>query len=155
ALAKLVVSDGQAAGVTDRFDFPGDPRGSLTLYILAPQCPHALDQPARRVDLEVLALSQEPAIVRAGHLVARPGREVRAELGAELVLASHLRVGDRLPQPLGSGLDVNLEYLFHASFLQLIFEAAQCRGPRLGVLAHPPVVDKPDWNRVQNMELLA
>src|SRR3989442_1661532 len=56
ALAKLVVGDGQAAGVADRFDLPGHPRGSFALHLVAPQRNHALDQPARRVDLEVLAL---------------------------------------------------------------------------------------------------
>src|SRR5437899_2958716 len=40
-------------------------------------------------------------------------------------------------------------------FLQFILEAAQPGGPWLGVLAHPPVVDEPDGDRVQEVQLFA
>ena len=36
-----------------------------------------------------------------------------------------------------------------------MFEVAQGRNPRLGILAHPPVVDEPDRDGVQEVQLLA
>src|SRR5207245_3618293 len=61
--------------------------------------------------------------------------------------------GDRLPQALRGRADVDLENLLHGS-LQSVFEVAEPCGPRLGVLAHPAVVDEPDRDRVQEVELL-
>src|SRR5712691_434507 len=90
AFAELVVGDGQAAGIADGLDVPGDPRGSLALHLVAPEGDHALDQPARRVDLEVLPLAEHYAGGRVAHLVARAWRPVRGDLGAEVVLAPDL-----------------------------------------------------------------
>ena len=57
-------------------------------------------------------------------------------------------------EALRGGLDVDLEYLLHAS-LQFGLEAAERGGPGLGVLADPAVVDEADRDRVQEVELLA
>ena len=38
--------------------------------------------------------------------------------------------------------------------LQFLLEAAEPGGPGFGVLAHPPVVDEPDRDGVQEVELL-
>ena len=62
-------------------------------------------------------------------------------------------IGDRLPEALGRGLDVDLEHLFHLT-LQFLLESAEPGGPGFGVLAHPPVVDEPDRDGVQEVELL-
>src|SRR5687767_9723506 len=43
----------------------------------------------------------------------------------------------------------------HRLALQIGLEPAERRGPGLGVLAHPAVVDEPDRNRIQEVELLA
>src|SRR5258708_1779280 len=73
---------------------------------------------------------------------------------AEVVLTADPRVGYRLPEELRGGLDVDLIDLFHGS-LQVVFDAAELGDPRLGVLAHPAVVDEPDWDGIQEMQLLA
>ena len=90
-----------------------------------------------------------------GHLEVGAGLQLGDDHGrAEVVLAPDLGIDDRLPQALGGGADVDLEDLLHRA-LQSLFEVAEPRGPGLGVLAHPPVVDEPDRDRVQEMELLA
>src|SRR5918998_5521926 len=78
-LAKLVMSDGQAAGVADRFDLPGDPRGSLALHVIAPERNHTLDKPAWRVDLKILSLAEEFVRIWVAHLIARAGRPIGAD----------------------------------------------------------------------------
>src|SRR5579863_4660109 len=88
------------------------------------------------------------------HLETRTGRPVRSDPHAELVLAPDLRVGDRLPESLGRGADIDLENLFHGT-LQSGLEAAQRSGPRFCVLAHPSVMDEADGDRVQEVELFA
>src|SRR6185295_13225965 len=88
ALAQLVVGDGQAARIPDLLDLPGDPRGALALHLVAPERDHALDEPARRVDLQVLALSQDEGAVPNEHLEARARRPVGLDAGAEVVLGS-------------------------------------------------------------------
>ncbi len=50
--------------------------------------------------------------------------------------------------------DVDLEHLFHGGLQSFLEAAERCR-PGLGVLAHPPVVDEPDRDRVEEVELLA
>jgi hypothetical protein len=60
------VGDGELARIADRLDLPGDPRGSLRLDVLAPQGDEALDEPVRRVDLEVLALAERDRAVPGG-----------------------------------------------------------------------------------------
>ena len=143
----------QAAGILHGFDLPGDPRRSLALHLVAPQGGHGLDQPARWVDLEDLPLPEgHPA--RSAHLEARARRPVRADQGAELVLAPYLAVGDRLPEALGRRADVDLEHLLHG-ILQSVLEVAERCRPGLGVFADPTVVDEPDRDRVQEVELLA
>src|SRR6202034_2117097 len=57
-------------------------------------------------------------------------------------------------QALRRGADVDLEDLFHGA-LQPLFQTAERSRPGFGVLAHPPVVDEPDRDRVQKMQLLA
>src|ERR1700737_1954109 len=54
-------------------------RGSLPLPVLAPEGHHVLDQPPRRVDLQVLALTQDRGAVRGAHLEMRSGRPIRAD----------------------------------------------------------------------------
>jgi hypothetical protein len=39
--------------------------------------------------------------------------------------------------------------------LQIVFEIGQTGRPTARVLAHPPVVDQLDWNRVQEVQLLS
>src|SRR5439155_25115355 len=51
-------------------------------------------------------------------------------------------------------LDVDLEDAFHVLLLQVLFESAERCRPGLGVLAHPPVVDELNGDRVQEMQLL-
>src|SRR5213594_1301851 len=94
ALAKLVMRHRQAAGVTDRFDLPGDPRGPLLLHVVTPESPHALDQPPRRIDLEVLALSERRVSRGVARRVPRALRPVGIDPNAEVVLAPDLAVGD-------------------------------------------------------------
>src|SRR5438093_2787297 len=108
-LAELVVGDGQPAGVLDLLDLPRDPGGSLAFDLVAPQGVEALDEPARRIDLEVLALCDVNARGRGRGLVARAGRPVRVGLDSEAVLGPQLGVGDRLPEAFRGRLDVDLE----------------------------------------------
>ena len=156
ALGQLVVGHRQPARVADLLDLPRHPRGALGLDVLAPQRAEALHEPARRIDLEVLALA-ESAGPPAGcdGLVARARRPVGRRPRRRSCTSPHVGVGDRLPQPLGRGLDVDLEDLLHGRLLQSCLEAAERGRPGLGVLAHPPVVDEPDRDGVQEVELLA
>src|SRR5437867_6411324 len=116
ALTKLVVGHRQMAGVADRLDLPCHPRGAFALHVLVPQGPHALDQSARRVDLEILPFSQKRVAAWVTLLVASADLPIRLDARAEVVLASHLAVGDRLPEALRGGLDVDLEDFLHRSF---------------------------------------
>src|SRR6266498_3437228 len=113
-----------------------------------------MDQAARGLCLEDLALTEEHPRLGRTHLQARSWLPVRVDAGAEVVPGPDLRIGDRLPQAAGGGTDVDLEDLLHGA-LQSLLELAEGRGPRLGVLAHPPVVDEADRDRVQEVELLA
>ena len=61
------------------------------------------------------------------------------------VMACHSRSGVRP--------DIDLEDLFHG-LLQFRFQAGKAGGPGLGVLADPAVVQEPDRNRVQVVDLL-
>ena len=45
--------------------------------------------------------------------------------------------------------------LVHRALLEFALEPAQAGGPGLGVLAHPSVMDEPDRDRVEEVELLA
>src|SRR5664280_3213887 len=110
------MGNGQAARVRgDGLDLPGYPGGALGLHGRAPERDHALDEPARRVDLEVHALAEGSGGVRSAHLVARAGRPVRGLAGAEVVLAPDLGIGDRLPEALRGRLDIDLEHLLHGT----------------------------------------
>src|SRR4029077_5671193 len=109
----------------DRLDLPGDPRGSLALHVVAPERPEGLDEPARRIDLQVLTLPDRRWRERTDALVARAGRPVGFDAGAEVVLAPHLGVDDRLPEPLRRRLDVDLEHLLHRRVLQSALEPRQ------------------------------
>ena len=91
-------------------------------------------------DDQVLALHQRPLRGRMTEPVGRTGRPVRLDRRAELVFRPDDRIGDRLPQALGRGADVDLEDLLHL-ILQLVLQAGEPGSPRLGVLADPPVVD--------------
>jgi len=66
--------------------------------VLAPQGREALDEPAWRIDLQVLALADRGGPRRVDGLVARAGRPVRGDGYTEGVLAPHVAVGDRLPR---------------------------------------------------------
>jgi hypothetical protein len=113
-----------------------------------------VDQPVGRFGLEDLPRSEGPVDAVVAQGVARPGLPVGDRERAEVVLGPLLRVGDRLPQALGRGLDVDLEYLFHGC-LQLLLEPGQAGCPGLGVLADPTIVDLPDRDGVQKVQLLA
>ena len=113
AVAELVVGDGQPARVADRLDLPGHPGGTFRLDLVAPQRGHRLHEAAGRVDLEVLALADRHARDRVPGVVGGAGGPVRLDSDPEVVLLSQLALGDRLPQPLRRGLDVDLEHLFH------------------------------------------
>ena len=52
AFWQLVVRHPQQAGIADRFDLPGHPRGPFGLHVLAPQSAKVLHEPARRIDLD-------------------------------------------------------------------------------------------------------
>src|SRR5437588_11978228 len=123
ALAELVVDDRQPAGIADRLDLPGDPRRALALHVLAPERHHRLHQPARRLDLEVLALAPDGRAVRAEHLVARARAPVGLDPQAEGVALPQLGVGDRLPEPLARLLDVDLEHLLPESLHEVALPA--------------------------------
>src|SRR5450432_175151 len=112
-----------------------------------------MDQAARWIDLKHLTVAEYPRL-RSGHLKPRTWCPVRADGGTEVVLGSDLWVGDGLPQALRRRGDVNLEDLFHRA-LQSVLEVAQRLGPWLCVLAHPAVVDQPDRDRVQEVQLAA
>ena len=86
--------------------------------------------------------------------VRRARRPVGLDSRAEPVLRPDRRAGDRLPQALGRGADVDLEDLLHL-ILQLVLQADEPGSPRLGVLADPPVVDQADRDRVEVVQLLA
>jgi hypothetical protein len=142
----------EQAGIADRLDRPGHPRSPLGLHVLAPQSAKALDESARRLDLQILPFENRRLPANAPVSGAR--RPVRSDDRAEIVFAPHFRIGDRLPQPLGRRLDVDFEYLFHFSVLQFLFQIAQGGGPGRGVFAHPAVVDEPDRDGVEEMQLL-
>src|SRR5437763_7862295 len=154
-LAQLVVRDGEPARVADRFDLPRDPSAALVLHLVAPKRGHGVDQAAGRVDLEDVTLAQGYGPAARAHLEARAGLPLRGRSGAEVVLAPDLGIGDRLPEALGRGLDVDLENLLHCLSLQLAFEPGQPGGPGLGVLAHPPVLHELGRAGAQAVELLA
>lgn len=140
------------AGVADGLDVPGDPRRAFGFHLVAPERDHALDELARWIDFEDLALAEQAVGLGGAHLEAPAGLPVRGDPHAEVVLAPDLGVGDRLPEALRGGADVNLEDLFHGA-LQSALEAAECGRPGFRVLAHPPVVDEPDRDGVQEVEL--
>src|SRR5919108_629227 len=123
AVAQLVVCDGEPAGILDRLDLPRHPGRALALHVVAPQSVEALDEPPRRVDLDVLAFGDRDARLRVDGLIARARLPVRLDSHPEAVLPPHLGVGDRLPELLGDRLDVDLEDLLHG-FLQMkkVFE---------------------------------
>ena len=59
------MGDPEQAGFSDLLDLLGHPRGPLALDVLTPQSPEALDEPARRVDLQVLALDDRRSVADA------------------------------------------------------------------------------------------
>src|SRR4051794_17693999 len=85
----------------------------------------------------------------------RAGLQLPLAAHTEAVLRALVGIGDRLPEPLGRRLDVDLEHLVHRLLLEVALQLAERGGPGLGVLAHPPVVDEADRDRVQEVELLA
>jgi len=87
-------------------------------------------------------------------LVAGAGRPVRGLPRPEVVLRALFRIGDRLPEALRGGLDVNLVDLLHR-LLQFVLQAREGCCPGLGVLADPAVVDEADRNGVEVVELPA
>src|SRR5206468_8017720 len=93
----------------DLLDLPRDPRRPLGLHLVAPERVEGLDEPPRRIDLDVLALRDLDPSWR-GRLVARSRRPVRADLDAEAVLRPQRRIGNRLPEALRRRLDVDLEH---------------------------------------------
>src|SRR2546425_685327 len=105
-------------------------------------------------DMTISSYRWKRLLLRLGHERARRGqRPVRLDRSAELVLRPDHRIGDRLPQALGRGADVDLEDLLHL-VLQLVLQADEPGSPRLGVLADPPVVDQTDRDRVEVVQLL-
>src|SRR5580700_6130421 len=151
---QLVVDHREAARIADRLDLPRHPGRAGPLGVGTPQRAHRLHEPDRPFDDQVLALDQRPLRARMTEPVGRTGRPVRLDRRAELILRPDHRIGDRLPQALGRGADVDLEDLLHL-ILQLVLEAGQAGRPRLGVLADPPVVDQADRDRVEVVQFLA
>jgi hypothetical protein len=88
------------------------------------------------------------------HLEAAARRPVRGQRVPELVFAADLAVRDGFPEPFRSGLDVNLEDLFHGTF-QSGFEVAEGSGPWFCVFTHPTIVDEADGHRIQEVQLFA
>src|SRR5215217_8621931 len=105
-----------------------------------------------RVDKEVFALEERSVGTGVIEFVARSRCPVRLHACAEVVLSTDLRIGDRFPEALRAGADVNLEDFLHWA-LQFLFQSGQTGGPRLGVFAHPPVMDEADRNRVEIVQL--
>src|SRR6202047_4475931 len=140
--------------VAHGLDLPGDPRLTLALHIGTPQGDHRVDEPARRVDFEDLTLAEMDALRGHAEVEGRADLPVRGDPGAEVVLAPDLGIGDGLPEALGCGADVDLVNLLHLT-LQSLFDVAEPCHPGFGVLAPPPVVDEPDRDRIQEVELLA
>jgi hypothetical protein len=158
--AQLVVDTVSRHESADRLDLPGDARGSLGLDVVAPERVKsgragAADRPrgSRPRDVDrpgTTPCSSSPASSPSG-------------LDAERVLRPHLGIGDRLPEALGRRLDVDLEDAVSRSsairscfhfVLQSSLEPLSV-APTARVLAHPPVVDEPDRDGVQEVELLA
>src|SRR5262249_60419135 len=106
---ELVMDDGELAGVADLADLPGDPGRPDLLHLIAPQRGHALDETVRRIDLQVLA-SRDLDHPWDGRAVLGSLGPLRFGRHPEAVLRPHLRVGDRLPEALRGGLDVDLEH---------------------------------------------
>src|SRR5258708_3603041 len=98
-----------------RLDTPRRPRGPSALPVIVPQRPETLNEPARRIDLQVLALRDR--LSPAGSLIAGAGGPVRGDDGSESVFAPHVGVGDRLPQPLGRRFDIDFEHFLHRPVL--------------------------------------
>src|ERR1039458_3135166 len=86
------------AGVSDGLDLPGDPGGTFVLHVLAPERNHGVGEPAWRINLEDLALTEEPAGLGGAHLQPRATLPIRVDPGSKVVLAPDLCVGDRLPE---------------------------------------------------------
>src|SRR5438093_11804855 len=105
------------AGVADRLDLPRHPRGAFALHVLVPQGLHALDQSARRVDLEVLPFSQKRVAAWVSLLVASADLPIRLDARAEVVLVSHLALRYCLSEALLGRLDVCVVGLILGSLL--------------------------------------
>ena len=76
--------------------------------------------------------------------------------GAVEVLDGHVPVDDGVPHQLGFDVDddlVDVIGLRHGSSLEFRLEPGHCPNLGLRVFADPPVVDQPDRNRVQVVEL--
>ena len=145
----------QPARVADRLDLPRDPRVAPSAFTSSLHS--AVIVCTSRRGGSTSRFSPSPSRTPAAglrHLVAAtPASSPTSMPVAEVVLAPDLGVGDRLPEALGRGADVDLEDLLHRA-LQSLLEVAEPGGPGLGVLAHPPVVDEPDRDGVQEVELL-
>ena len=87
-------------------------------------------------------MNEEPGV--QSDLTAAP--KLYFALMSGSVTASH--------SPLGRGPNVDLENLFHG-VLQFFLEVDEAGGPAFGELGHPAVVDQPDGNRVEVVQLLA
>ena len=136
-LGQLVVRDREPTGVGDLLDLVGHARRALRLHVVTPEGPERLHEPARRLDLEVLALAERTGRAGVRHDVARAGRPVRLDGAAEGVTRALRGVGERLPEPLGRGLDVDLEHLLHGSVLESRLEPRErCRPGSAYLLTH-------------------
>src|SRR5262249_25126942 len=140
--------------VSNRLDVPSDPRLAFATDVVTPERGHRVNQAAGRIDLEDLALPEDHPRIGRGQLQPGAWLPVRVDAGAEVVLCPDLRVGDRFLEPVRSGANIYLEDFLHRT-LQSLRELAERGSPGFGVLAHPPVVDETDRDRVQEMELLA
>src|SRR5215213_11479959 len=108
----------------------------------------------RRVNDEVLALGERALRLGMLQLVWRALRPVRLDAYPELILGADRRVGDGLPETVRRGTNVDLEHLLHRA-LQFAFQPGQTGDPGLGVLAHPPVMDEADGDRIDVVQLLS
>src|ERR1035437_9779823 len=108
-----------------------------------------------RIDLEDLAVEGDLAVVEVDELGA--DLPVGLDIGAVVVEARVRGVGDGPPESLRRGSD---EYLVDVTwdahwFLQESFECAELRNDWHRIAADPAVVDEPDRDGVEVVELLA
>ena len=144
---------GQPARVANLLDLHRDSRRTLCRHIVAPARVIGLHQTAGPIAFQRHAIDDQVAVTDGP--VGGSFTEVRRKLQPELVLCAFLRVGERLPEPFWSRLDIDLENLLHRASFQTRFDVDHRGSPRSRELRNPPVVNLRDRHRVEVMALLA